>query len=148
MKIHLCFATLFWFKLAASLHQDATSHLRSDCDTTADMPVQAKHKEVHDQRNLAAGALTGLVLYDTSTKTNITLTNNTRIVSADPKYTVVARLSGTAGIESSSSGWQILHQRRKHVLVHLVWQQWEQHDYMWLSKVWDPHCDGYRFFKG
>jgi large subunit ribosomal protein L7/L12 len=45
-------------------------------------------------------SLTGMVLYDTSTKTNITLTNNMTIVSADPKYTLVALLSSTAGIES------------------------------------------------
>jgi hypothetical protein len=100
MKIHLSFFTLFCFKLVASLHQDATSHLRTAIDMTVDTPVQAKCKKVHDQRDLAAGALTGLVLYDTSTKTNITLTNNLTIVSADPKYTVVALLSATAGIES------------------------------------------------
>jgi PT repeat/Leucine rich repeat N-terminal domain len=96
MKFHLSIATVFCFKLVASLHQDATSHLR----TALDMPVEAKHMEVHDHRDLASGALTGLVLYDTSTKTNITLTNNLTIVSADPKYTVVALLSGTVGIES------------------------------------------------
>jgi hypothetical protein len=96
MKIQLCFAAMLCFKLAASFPQDATSHLRAVGDT----PVEAKHNQVHDERDLAAGALTGFVLYDTSTKTNITLTNNMTIVSADPKYTVVALLCGTAGIES------------------------------------------------
>jgi hypothetical protein len=96
MKIHLSIATVFCFKFVASLHQDATSHLRM----AIDMPLEAKHTEVPDHRDLTAGALTGLVLYDTSTKTNITLTNNLTIVSADPKYTVIALLSDTAGIES------------------------------------------------
>jgi hypothetical protein len=93
MKIHLFLPTLFCFKFVASLHQDTTSHLRMAVDT----PEEAKHTQ---DRDLAAGALTGLVLYDTSTKTNVTLTNNLTIVSANPKYTVIALLSGTAGIES------------------------------------------------
>jgi hypothetical protein len=93
MKIYLFLSTLFCFKLVASLHQDATSHLRMAIDTLV---------EVEDHRDLAASDLTGLVLYDTSTKTNITLTNNLTIVSADPKYTVVALLSGTAGIDCES----------------------------------------------
>jgi hypothetical protein len=84
MKIQLCFVAMFCFKLVASFHQDATpSHLRAVGDT----PVEVKHQQVHDQRDLSGGvtgALTGLVLYDTSTKTNITLTNNMTIVSADP----------------------------------------------------------------
>jgi hypothetical protein len=54
-----------------------------------------------ERRRLATNrALTGLILYDTTTKTNMTLTNNMNIISADPKYSVVAALSGTSRVES------------------------------------------------
>jgi hypothetical protein len=96
MKIHLSLATLFCFRLASSLRHNAKSSL----DEVIRKPIADDDKNDKDQRGLTAGALKGLVLYDTSTKTNITLTNNMMIVSTDPKYTVIALPSSTAGIES------------------------------------------------
>jgi hypothetical protein len=97
MKIHLSIAVLFCFKIASSLRHDATSRLRM----VLDKPVGAKRMVGNDRRDMSSnGALTGMVLYNTATKTNVTLINNMTIVSANPNFTVVAVLSGTTGIES------------------------------------------------
>jgi hypothetical protein len=59
MKVHLCFAIMF-FQLAASLRQDAKS-LRSRATAILDTPAGAKHKDGHDQRSLAAKKVTTTV---------------------------------------------------------------------------------------
>jgi hypothetical protein len=51
MKIHVSVATLFFFKVVASLHLDAaTSHLHA----VLVKPAKADHTNANDQRDLVA----------------------------------------------------------------------------------------------
>jgi hypothetical protein len=64
-------------------------------------PVGSEHQDGTDQHDLSStGGLTGMVLYNTATKTNVTLIHNMTIVSANPNFTVAAVLSGTTMIKS------------------------------------------------
>jgi hypothetical protein len=86
---------LVWATPISSIGHDSVVSERSPTATTLD-----SDHGVRRRIQAANGALIGLSLYDTATKTIMALTDNMKIAFHELRHTIIADLNGTSGIES------------------------------------------------
>jgi hypothetical protein len=92
---YLSFWFLVWSTPILSTRLGSMHHDPLDVGATGDSRTDLSHRGLSTPSSLAS-----LVLYDTTTKKNVTLTNNMQIVSIAPTFTIVATVTATEGIES------------------------------------------------